>query len=117
MGLTKRTYVDGETVITAENLNDIQDAIIENEGAIETLQDDVEGLNEDKADIIISSASGAVCSFSDGADNLPVKDLTVSIDPVQSGTGDPSPTNVRPISGWTGCGIQQGSKTLLIILP
>ena len=36
MGLVKRTYVDGETVITAENLNAIQDAIIENEEAIET---------------------------------------------------------------------------------
>ena len=29
MALDKVTYVDGETVITAENLNDIQDAIIE----------------------------------------------------------------------------------------
>lgn len=28
MGLIKRTYTDQETVITAENLNDIQDAII-----------------------------------------------------------------------------------------
>lgn len=29
MALNKVTYVDGETVITAENMNDIQDAIIE----------------------------------------------------------------------------------------
>ena len=36
MGLVKRTYVDGETVITAENLNDIQDAIIQNEEDIAT---------------------------------------------------------------------------------
>ena len=28
MALTKRTYVDGETIITAQNLNDIQDEII-----------------------------------------------------------------------------------------
>ena len=28
MALTKRTYVDGTTVITAQNLNDIQDEII-----------------------------------------------------------------------------------------
>jgi hypothetical protein len=34
MGLVKRTYVAQETVITAENLNDIQDAIIENQEAI-----------------------------------------------------------------------------------
>ena len=30
MALTKRTYVDGETIITAQNLNDIQDEIISN---------------------------------------------------------------------------------------
>ena len=29
MALTKRNYVSGETVITAKNLNEIQDAIIE----------------------------------------------------------------------------------------
>ena len=39
-------------------------------------------------------------SFSDGSD-LPLKSLTASIVPVQAGSGDPSPTNVRPISGWT----------------
>ena len=27
MALTKRTYVDGETIITAQNLNDIQDNV------------------------------------------------------------------------------------------
>lgn len=30
MALTKREYVDGETVITAQNLNDIQDEIKNN---------------------------------------------------------------------------------------
>ena len=32
----------------------------------------------------------------------PIAALTVNIEPVQSGSGDPSPTNVRPITGWTG---------------
>ena len=164
MSLVKRTYVDQETVITAENLNAIQDAIIENEEAIEDQGEAIEGkyskpaggipatdmasgvqtslgkadsalqssdidstltvagkaadakktgdeisdvkntLNH-KADAIYDTASGDIASFPDGADGLPVKDLTVAIEPVQSGTGDPSPTNVRPISGWTGCNI------------
>jgi len=43
MGLVKRTYVDVETVITAENLNAIQDAIIENEEAIEDQGEAIEG--------------------------------------------------------------------------
>ena len=42
----------------------------------------------------------SIATFNDGSD-LPLKSLTASIVPVQSGSGDPSPTNVRPISGWT----------------
>ena len=47
----------------------------------------------------------SVASFSDGADDIPVKALTVKIEPVQDGSGDPSPTNVRPITGRTGANI------------
>ena len=45
--------------------------------------------------------SGAVASF-ETKRAAPLQSLIVNIDPVQSGTGDPSPTNVRPISGWEG---------------
>lgn len=38
MALEKVEYVDGETVIGAKNLNDIQDEIIANKQAIEDLQ-------------------------------------------------------------------------------
>jgi hypothetical protein len=48
------------------------------------------------------TAVGSVASFSDGADNVPLKSLVVGINPVQSGEGDPSPDNARPIRGWTG---------------
>lgn len=44
--------------------------------------------------------SGDIVSFPNGAGGIPVKDLKVSIEAVQSGSGDPSPDNVRPISGW-----------------
>ena len=37
MSLNKRTYTDLVTVITADNLNDIQDEIIANEHAINSL--------------------------------------------------------------------------------
>lgn len=48
------------------------------------------------------TASGSVASFSDGAE-LPLKSLTIGIDLVQdTSQGDPSPTNICPISGWTG---------------
>jgi hypothetical protein len=74
------------------------------EGTVGELSDDVDGLTEalaDKASAIVDTASGAIASFPDGA-AVAAKDVTIGIEPVQSGSGDPSPTNVRPISGWTG---------------
>lgn len=61
----------------------------------------------------LSHAEGAVASFRDGTD-LPLKSLLVNIDPVQSGSGDPSPTNIRPISGWSAVNL---SKTGANMLP
>lgn len=56
-------------------------------------------------------AEGAIASFSDGV-NAPVDKLLVEINPVQAGTGDPSPENIRPISGWTGCTVyRSGADT------
>ncbi len=60
-----------------------------------------------KAPVIIDTASGAIASFEDGADGMPIKSLTVNIEPVQVGSGDPSPSNVRPISGWTGMNVSR----------
>lgn len=50
---------------------------------------------------IQQNASGPIASFADGA-ALPVKDLVAQIVAQQSGSGAPSPTNIRPISGFTG---------------
>lgn len=65
-----------------------------------------------KAPVIINTASGAIADFTDGADDMPIKKLVVNIEPVQSGTGDPSPENVRPISGWTGATVTRAGKNL-----
>ena len=35
----------------------------------------------------------------------PAIDVQCGIVAVQSGTGDPSPTNIRPIVGWTGLSV------------
>lgn len=42
-----------------------------------------------------------------------VQKLVVSIEPVQSGTGVPSPDNVRPITGFTGCNVTRTGNNLL----
>ena len=65
------------------------------------------------APLIYSSASGSVANFTDGADNLPMKSAVVSIEPIQEGSGDPSPENVRPISGRTGLSVVRSGKNLL----
>ena len=86
--------------------------------------DDVANLKSQKADVDLAlgayptdTVSGAVASFADGGDSLPVKDLTIGIEPVQSGSGDPSPTNIRPISGWTRANINANGTTYPITFP
>ncbi len=64
--------------------------------------DRITQLKEDITAIAIRpTVSGSIASFNDGAEDVPMKSLIVNIEPVQSGSGDPSPTNIRPISGWT----------------
>lgn len=53
---------------------------------------------------VISTLTGAVVSFI-GKASTEILGLTADITPVQSGSGDPSPTNVRPITGYTGANI------------
>lgn len=47
------------------------------------------------------TASGAIAHFTDGAEAIPVKSLTAEITPIQAGSGTPSPSNPRSISGRT----------------
>jgi hypothetical protein len=51
----------------------------------------------------IEETSGNIVTVE--AAERPAKSLKVAINPVQSGSGDPSPDNIRPISGWTGCNV------------
>lgn len=55
--------------------------------------------------------SGETLSFTADAER-PLKSLKVNIEPVQEGEGDPSPDNVRPITGWTGAKVTQTGKNL-----
>lgn len=54
-------------------------------------------------------SNGSPAYITDGADDIPVRGLTVHIVPSQSGSGVPSPDNVRTISGWTGANIYRDS--------
>lgn len=62
---------------------------------------DVEFPGDDAYDLK-SATPGAIVSITDG-EPLPLNELKISVEPVQAGSGNPSPTNVRPISGWSAC--------------
>ena len=100
----------------AESARDLAQGYAEDaQGYAEDAQASAEGISasaiqiaQNTANILkafpTDTASGAVASFSDGADNISLKSLIVNIDPVQdTSSGDPSPENICPISGWTGC--------------
>lgn len=59
------------------------------------------------------TTSGPIASFPDGADNIPMKSVIAHIEPVQAGSGDPSPDNVRAISGWTAANISRMGKNMI----
>lgn len=42
-----------------------------------------------------------------------IKSLKVYFSPKQEGSGDPSPSNVRPITGWTGVNVTRSGKNML----
>ena len=56
--------------------------------------------------------TGSISSFNDGVD-LPLNSLKVSIEAVQSGSGTPSPSNVRPITGWDSVDVDVVGKNLI----
>ena len=53
------------------------------------------------------SVSGNPITITDAA-NIPCESLSMTIEPIQSGSGTPSPTNVRPISGLTEANVNDG---------
>ena len=51
-----------------------------------------------------TTVQGDVVTF-DAPEGTGFKSLVVDIEPVQSGSGTPSPSNVRPITGWSGVNV------------
>lgn len=57
---------------------------------------------------------GPIVSFR-SADEAPIESLKLHFLPKQDGSGDPSPTNVRPITGWIGCNLRHSKKNVFNI--
>ena len=70
---------------------DAQEAAETAQAAAEEAQSVTEGMLNTKAPVIVDTASGAVASFVDGADNMPMLSLVASIEPVQDLHGYDNP--------------------------
>lgn len=57
----------------------------------------------------IRTVSGSVISIADAL-AMPAVSLIADINAVQSGSGDPSPSNVRPISGWSNVNVYREAQ-------
>lgn len=70
----------------------------------------------DKTDFLATlprlTASGNPITLTNGADGIPLNRLSIRLDPKQSGSGAPSPTNIRPISGLNLVTVRRSEKNL-----
>ena len=65
---------------------------------------------------LIGTASGSIATFADGGNSIPLKSCEVEIVAQQAGSGTPSPSNPRTISGFgsvkvNACGVNKFDKT------
>lgn len=100
-------------VVNYENSPDVNRKLFPNLNICGKEIDELAKEIDEKAPVVFSSASGSIASFSGGADGMPLKSCAVSIEPIQEGSGNPSPDNVRPISGRTGLSVVRSGKNLL----
>ena len=137
-----KPYEDGyenlpsqNTPITAETLNDKDDAIVNIETYLSgnDIPSDAEGLSYDNTDsgLTADNVQSAIDELADekvdktwvdvktdttGQFNTITGGLmqscVVTLEPVQSGSGDPSPSNVRPITGHTAVEVGNVGKNL-----
>lgn len=77
-------------------------------GTYNASDDNLQGFNKVVVNVagykLNAMTPGAIASFNDGQ-ALPLTKLLIDIEPVQTGSGDPSPNNERPIYGWNAASI------------
>lgn len=95
-----------------EQAEEVAESIPEDYTALSNEVEELEAEMDTKAPTIYCTTSGSLVTIPDGADSMPLKSLTVDVEAVQSGSGDPSPQNMRAISGWTGCKVTRTGKNL-----
>ena len=72
-------------------------------------QTDLQSALNAKADIIHTCASGSVVTITDGT-TYPITSLNITINPIQNGSGDPSSSNIRSITGCSSLNLTRVGK-------
>ena len=70
------------------------------------------GFTKNQATTATTVGPVPLATFDASVADMPLKELLVNIEPVQEGSGDPSPANIRPIIGWTGCNIYRSGTDM-----
>ena len=70
------------------------------------------GGGQPEPEAVLKTVTGSLIHITDAL-ALPAEALTVNVEPVQAGSGDPSPENVRPISGRTSATVTRTGKNLV----
>ena len=60
----------------------------------------------------VKEVTGTEFTLLDAAEETSVKSMVVNIEPIQNGSGDPSPTNVRPFASLNGLTVSRFGKNL-----
>ena len=102
--ISEISEADGKINATAETMDDVptenSNAPVKS-GGIKTAIDD---------SVSLKTATGNPITLTDAA-NANAEELSMTIEPIQSGSGEPSPTNVRPISGISTASVQTTDGT------
>ena len=71
-------------------------------------------LNQKSSSIdMISTASGDILTFTNGGNDIPVKNLEIELTATQAGSGTPSPSNPRAITGIDEVTVKAAGKNLM----
>lgn len=92
----------------------VDEAIQRTNATVSAALGDVTEAMTDAAPAIVCDAGGTVTSVIDAAAR-PAVQLSSAIGAAQAGSGDPSPDNVRPISGWNAVSVTRTGKNLVDI--
>lgn len=102
-----RTAAQSAATSAESDAEDAADSAAEAVAAVDTIINGLGNITKTIENVPIATTEDALASIA--------KKLVVDIEPIQSGSGDPSPTNIRPITGWTGANVVRTGKNLLAL--